>query len=82
MIMLAFAVRDKAVEAYMPVFMCRSKGEAIRSFTMAVRDVKHQFAASKIDYDLFYIGSFDDQDGLLISDGPQRLLGAVEVGEE
>lgn len=79
MIMEAYSVRDDAVGAFLPLFFARSKGEAIRSFTMAVSDEKHQFAASKGDYVLFKIGSFDDNSGALFGDGPERIMGAIEV---
>lgn len=83
MIMLAFTVRDDAVGAFLPLFFARSKGEAIRSFTQAVRDAKHQFAVSKGDYALYCVGAFDDNTGMLMPlTGPERVLSAVEVGDE
>lgn len=64
MISQCFAVRDKAVGAFLGPFFVRSKGEAIRSFGDAVNDPKHQFARHLNDYALFQLGSFDDQSGM------------------
>lgn len=80
MIMLAFAVHDKAVGAFLPVFFARSKGEAIRSFTTAATQQDHQFAKNAGDYTLYYIGQFDDANGALEGVDPQRIITALEVG--
>lgn len=80
MIMIAFAVHDKAVGAFLPVFFARSKGEAIRSFTQAATQQDHQFAKNAGDYTLYCVGEFDDSNGALVGIDPQRMLTALEVG--
>lgn len=82
MIMLAFAVHDKAVGAFLPVFFARSKGEALRSFTQAAMQQDHQFAKNAGDYTLYSIGEFDDANGALSGCDPQRMITALEVGSE
>lgn len=78
--MYAFSVFDGAVNAFLPVFFARSKGEAIRSFTTAVGDDTHQFAKHRTDYSLFQVGEFDDLSGLLSGPVvPERVLSASEV---
>lgn len=79
MIMYGFSVHDKAAGAFLPLFFCRSKGEAIRSFTSAVSDEKHQFGMHKGDYTLYAVGSFDDANGLMSPVEPERMLSALEV---
>lgn len=79
MISHAFSVYDKAAGAFLPLFFCRSKGEAIRSFTSAVADEKHQFGMHKGDFTLFACGSFDDASGLMSPVEPERVLSALEV---
>lgn len=63
--MHVFAVRDSAVDAFItpPLFM-RSKGEAIRAFTDACLDEKHEFAKHCSDYELFHLADFDDRSGV------------------
>lgn len=78
MILQVFAVRDKAVDAFMPPFYARSKGEAIRSFSAAVGDGKHQFHNNRGDYELYQIGEFDDNSGVLTSEC-SRVISALEV---
>lgn len=74
------AVFDSKVGAYAPPFHVRSRGEAIRSFEDACRDDKMPFKAHPSDFTLYYIGEFDDNSGVLLSSGPERLLGADELG--
>lgn len=79
MITFAFSVHDKAAGAFLPLFFCRSKGEAIRSFSSAVSDEKHQFGMHKGDFTLYACGAFDDVSGLLSPQDPERMLSALEV---
>lgn len=51
-----YSVFDHAVNAYLPPFAVRSKGEAIRSFGDACADKSHQFNRHAKDYVLFLSG--------------------------
>lgn len=81
MITEIFSVYDSAVNAYLPPFFARSKGEAIRSFTEAASTRDHQFAKHALDYTLMSLGKFDDGSGTFETDLPVRIVGASEVGE-
>ncbi|WNK12678.1 MAG: nonstructural protein [Microvirus sp.] len=74
-----YSVHDKAVNAYMQPFYCRSKGEAIRSFTEACSDGKSNFCKYPLDYLLVELGEFDDSSGLFESREPMRIVSATEV---
>lgn len=58
-----YSVYDKAVIAFMPPFQVRARGEAVRSFIDACNDAKVPFGKNAGDYDLYYIGTFDDATG-------------------
>lgn len=62
MLLKVFSVYDVKVGAYLPPIFMRSKLEAIRSFTSAVTDEKHQFAKHAEDFTLFELGDWDDGD--------------------
>lgn len=80
MIMNAYSVLDKAAKAYLPLFFVRSSGEAIRSFTDAVNDPKHQFARHVDDYALYFVGTFDDSNGhFAVQDSPELAVTARQV---
>lgn len=77
---LLVSVFDSKVGAFSQPFFVRTKGEAIRSFTDAVKDSGTMFAKHPADYRLYVIGEFDDNDGRLIGSGnPEPLIGADEV---
>jgi hypothetical protein len=77
--LLAFSVRDEKVEAFLPPFFCRSKGEAIRSFTQAVDQPDHAFAKNVSDFVLYEIGAFDDVGGTFQFQEPIRVLSGFEA---
>lgn len=65
MILQLYSVVDMKVGAFMPPFSARARGEALRSFQSACQDEKHQFNAHRGDYVLFFLGEFDDTEGLI-----------------
>lgn len=77
--LLLVAVMDTKVGAFTPPFCCKTRGEAIRSFTDACADDKIPFKAHPGDYVLYMIGEFDDGSGLVTS-AVDRLIGADEIG--
>lgn len=77
--LLAFAVRDSAVEAFLPPFYVRHVGEAVRSFESVVRDSSHQFGKSPSYYTLYRVGSFEDTSGMFSVEEPVRIASALEL---
>nr|QJB19229.1 MAG: nonstructural protein [Microvirus sp.] len=76
--LLACAVRDGAVGAFLTPMFFRSKGEAIRSFTDAATNSEHQFSKHMSDYVFYVVGEFDDNSGLFSPCEPLRLISALE----
>lgn len=61
-----FAVRDQKAEAFVQQpFFCLARGQAVRGFSDAVNDPKTELCAHPGDYELFYIGEFDQDTGVL-----------------
>lgn len=63
MLLKVYSVYDSKVGAYLPPIYFRSKGEAIRSFSTAAQDAKHDFGKYGEDYTLFELGEWDDNNG-------------------
>lgn len=82
MILKVFALYDKAVNAYLQPFYCRSLGEAIRSFTELSNDKSTNVARHPTDFDLMYLGEYDDSAGIFATASPARIIGATEVLKE
>ena len=74
----AYAVYDAAVGAYNRPMFFRSRGEAVRSFADAVRDVQSGFSSHGADYSWWYIGTFDDSNGAFEAVTPERVCGALD----
>lgn len=76
--LIAMSVRDEKIEAFLPPFFVRTKGEGIRSFTEAASDEKHQFCRHPDDYVLYCVGVFDDNSGRFERAEPDRILSVRE----
>lgn len=80
MILKAFSVRDAKAEVFHTPFYKKTHGEAERDFTTLVRDDKSQLRQFPEDYDLYYLGEYDDQTGKFEGlDTPQHIVKAVQV---
>ena len=79
--LLACSVFDKKVEAFMPVFFVRAKGEAIRHFITLCSDGKSLFWKYPHDYELFLLAEFEDRSGGFITEQnyPQSLMSGVDA---
>lgn len=76
--LIVTAVRDSAVNAYMPPFYSRHLGEAMRSFGDLVRSSDSAVSRHPTDFHLFLLGEYDDTTGLFTTSEPQRMASAVE----
>lgn len=64
--LLIFSVFDSKASAFLPVFMMRSNGEAMRMFQDEVNREGSEFAKHPEDYTLFRVGEFDQLTGELV----------------
>lgn len=66
-------IRDRAVDAFgVPVFVA-AVGQAIRSFTDEINNENSAFNKHPEDYDLYFVGEFDDSDGSFTLDKPKQI---------
>lgn len=63
MLVKMYSIYDTKVEAYMAPFTSPQHGSAIRAFTDTVLDEGTTFHAHPEDYTLFFIGTFNQEDG-------------------
>ena len=73
MILKAYAVHDRAADAYMRPFFESRHQMAMRMFGQAVQDQQTEFFAHPQDYKLFCVGEFDDNKGLFKAQPPEFL---------
>lgn len=65
-----YSVRDNKVNSYSPVFPSTSSVQATRDFERACNDANTQLNRYPSDFDLFQVGTFDDQTGVVTPINP------------
>lgn len=74
-----FSVYDVKAQFYGNPFLFTHKGEAIRAFMTAANDPQTNINRYPEDYQLFYLGEFDDVTGKFLgSSHPEHLNNASE----
>ena len=77
-----YSIRDAKAEAYGNPFTQKTKGEALRSFMTAVNDPKTTLHQYPEDFDLYQIGTWNDQNGKIDHlETPKHLAKAIEYVE-
>lgn len=75
-----YSVRDSKGEVFHTPFFKKTHGEAERDFTAVARDGKSTISQFPEDYDLYFVGTYDDTKGTFKSlDTPQHMIKAVNV---
>lgn len=78
MIRQVFSVRNAKGEFFNPPFISHTKGSAERTFQKLVNDPQSDINQFPEDYDLYYVGDFDDTKGVMLPlDTPEHLVKAV-----
>lgn len=78
MILKVYSIRDAKAEVYNTPFYQKSHGEAERNFQTLVKDEKSTVAQYPDDFDLYFIGEYDDNKGTFSTlDTPQHIAKAV-----
>lgn len=79
MIVNVYAIRDNKVNGYLQPFYSQTHGSAIRAFADHCADDKSMPHKHPTDFDLYFVGTFDDTTAKLEStQSPQLLAAATE----
>lgn len=77
-----YSIRDAKAEIFNTPFYKLTHGEAERDFQTLVNDQKSMVAKYPEDYDLYYLGSFDDNTGKAQwNDTPQHITKAIGLSK-
>lgn len=75
-----YALRDAKAGYYLAPSYARQDGEAIRDLAIAKNNPTTKIHMYLEDYDLYYLGEYDDQTGKMdLLDSPQHLKKAIEI---
>ena len=72
--LIVCAVYDQKVGAFAPLMCVRSKAEAVRAFLDACGDPAVSISKHPADYQLYQVGSYEDQTGVIEPTIPAGLL--------
>jgi len=80
MVLKAYSIRDQKGEIFHTPFFKHTHGEAERDFKTLVNDGKSGINKYPEDYDLYYIGEYNDNTGRFEPlDTPQHQIKAVQL---
>lgn len=80
MILNVYSVRDSKADTFSPPFFNATHGIAERNFQNLVNDPQSQVNRYPTDFDLYYLGKYDDNTGKFESlDTPQHQMKAVQL---
>lgn len=60
-----YAIKDQAIEAFSQPFFVQAQGQAVRMFMDESKNEKSQINRHPADFELWYIGEFDEQTGAI-----------------
>lgn len=76
--MKIYAIKDVAIEAFgQPIFV-RAQGQAVRSFMDECKNPESQLNKHPNDYELYYIGEYQDETGTIMGVTPERINRATD----
>lgn len=80
MIQKAYTIRDSKSEVFHTPFYAKTHGEAERNFAAVVNDDKTLVGQHPQDFDLFYIGEYNDLTGKFETlETPEHQIKAVQL---
>jgi hypothetical protein len=82
MIHKVFSVHDSKVKCFLQPFMMPNEQTAVRAMMDCVRDKGHAFNKHPEDYNLFYLGEFDEETGLYETVAPEAKLPLISLVEQ
>lgn len=74
-----YSIRDSKGDFYDRIFLQLTHGEAERTFTTIANDPKTPIGQYPEDYDLYFLGEFDNVTGIITPVVPQHVIKAINV---
>lgn len=83
MVLRVYSIRDAKAEVFNTPFYQKTHGEAERNFRTLVNDGKSTVNQFPEDFDLYYLGQYDDNEGKFeCLDTPQHVIKAIQLKDE
>ncbi len=69
-----YVVYDEKIERYSGLHVAQTHGQAMRGFADACQDQQIRFSKHPQDYSLYFIGTYNDENGEVISKLPPTFI--------
>lgn len=79
MIFKMYAVYDEKAGAFLPPFVVPTEGMAVRTIGDCINSDTHQFGKHPEDYGLFYLGEYDDGQGIVAPVTPEIVRTGLQL---
>lgn len=79
MILIAFSIKDSALQAYLRPFFAPTRGMAHRMFQDEINNAQGDMFKHADDYDLYSVGQWDDQTGQFVLGAPELVVRGKDV---
>lgn len=63
-----YSVRDSVAKEFGPIYCCKNDDVARRAYSQLMKDVN-----SPVDFDLYFVGAFDTDTGIICPSEPLRV---------
>lgn len=78
---LVFTIQDKKSAAHLPPFYCVNRDVALRHFKNAANDKQTEIGRNPEDFNLYLIGEFDDNTGVITAIPSDLICTALSLKE-
>lgn len=76
------AIKDRGIDAYVNMTVCRAEGQAIRQFIDIINDPSRKdLHQHPDDFDLYALGVFDDNTGTITSHEPRKIADGKQLSQ-
>lgn len=76
--MKIYSIKDQAVEAFAQPFFVKAQGVAVRMFMDETNNEQSQINKHPEDFELWYLGEFDDETGQITQPQIERIARATD----
>lgn len=73
-----YAIKDQAIEALSQPFFVQAQGQAVRMFMDETKNEQSQINKHPADFELYYLGEFDEQTGQITQTTVERVARATD----
>ena len=77
-----YTIRDVKADAYFRPFYVPNRAVAVRAVSNLVQDTQSDIGRNPEDYQLFYIGTYDDNSGVISAIAPEHILNINTLGDK